>query len=46
MAGRKEDAIDHLRQAIEKRPNLRELARRDTDLDPLREEPAFEELVA
>jgi mannose-6-phosphate isomerase-like protein (cupin superfamily) len=46
LAGRKDDAIGHLRTAIEKRPNLRDLAKEDTDLDPLREEPAFKELVA
>jgi mannose-6-phosphate isomerase-like protein (cupin superfamily) len=46
LAGRKEDAIGHLRVAIEKRPNLRDLAKEDTDLDPLRDEPAFKELVA
>jgi mannose-6-phosphate isomerase-like protein (cupin superfamily) len=46
LAGRKEDAIGHLRVAFEKRPALRELAKEDSDLDALREEPAFEELVA
>lgn len=43
--GRKEDAIEHLRIAFERRPNLRDLAQRDTDLDALRDEPAFRELV-
>jgi mannose-6-phosphate isomerase-like protein (cupin superfamily) len=46
LAGKKDDAIGHLRLAIEKRPNLRDLAKEDTDLDPLRDEPAFKELVA
>ena len=45
LAGRKEDAIGHLRLAFERRPSLRDLAREDTDLDPLRDEPAFRELV-
>jgi mannose-6-phosphate isomerase-like protein (cupin superfamily) len=45
LAGRKEDAIAHLRVAFERRPSLRELAKKDTDLDPLRGEPAFRELV-
>ena len=45
LAGRKEDAIGHLRTAIELRPRLKELAREDSDLDPIREEPGFEELV-
>ena len=45
LAGRKGDAIGHLRVAFERRPSLRDLAKEDTDLDPLREEPAFRELV-
>ena len=43
--GRTEEAIDHLRDALEQRPSLRDLAREDTDFDPLRDEPAFRELV-
>jgi len=46
LAGKKDDAIGHLRVAIEKRPSLRDLAKEDTDLDPLRDEPAFKELIA
>ena len=45
LAGRKEDAIGHLRVAFERRPSLRDLAKEDTDLDSLRDEPAFRELV-
>src|SRR6476620_4107858 len=45
LAGRKEDAIGHLQTAFERRPNLRDLAKQDTDLDPLRDEPALRELV-
>jgi mannose-6-phosphate isomerase-like protein (cupin superfamily) len=45
MAGRKDDAIDHLRVAFERRPSLRDFAEEDTDLDPLRDEPAFRDLV-
>ena len=45
LAGRKEDAIGHLQVAFERRPSLRELAKEDTDFDPLRDEPAFRELV-
>ena len=45
LAGRKEDAIAHLRVAFERRPSLRDLAKEDTDLDSLRDEPAFRELV-
>ena len=43
--GRTEEAIDHLRVALERRPSLRDLAREDTDFDPLRDEPAFRELI-
>jgi mannose-6-phosphate isomerase-like protein (cupin superfamily) len=46
LAGRKDDAIAHLRIAIEGLSSLRDLAKEDTDLDALREEPAFRELVA
>ena len=46
LAGRKEDAIGHLRLAFEMRPSLRDLAKEDTDLDALREEAGFKELVA
>ena len=45
LAGRKDDAIAHLQVAFEGRPNLRDLAKQDTDLDSLRDEPAFRELV-
>jgi mannose-6-phosphate isomerase-like protein (cupin superfamily) len=45
LAGRNEDAIAHLRLAVEKLPSLRELAKDDADFDALRDEPAFRELV-
>ena len=45
LAGRKEDAIAHLGVAFAGRPNLRDLATKDTDLDALRDEPAFRELL-
>jgi mannose-6-phosphate isomerase-like protein (cupin superfamily) len=45
LAGRTEDAIAHLRTAFELRPSLRDLAKEDSDLDPLRDEQAFRELV-
>jgi mannose-6-phosphate isomerase-like protein (cupin superfamily) len=45
LAGRKEDAIGHLEVAFQRRPALRDLAKEDTDLDPIRDEPAFRELV-
>ena len=46
LAGRTADAIDHLRLAIERSERFREFAAGDTDLDPIREEPAFKELMA
>ena len=46
LAGRTTDAIDHLRLAIERSERFREFAAGDTDLDPIREEPAFKELMA
>ena len=45
LAGRPDDAIEHLRHAIEKSERLREFAKGDTDLDAIRGEPAFKELV-
>jgi tetratricopeptide (TPR) repeat protein len=46
LAGRKEDALEHLRRALElSNGRLRTLASEDSDLDPIREEPAFKELV-
>jgi mannose-6-phosphate isomerase-like protein (cupin superfamily) len=45
LAGRKQDAVGHLRVAFERRPSLRDAAKQDTDLDPLRADPAFRELT-
>ena len=45
LAGRPADAIGHLRHAVERSERLRELAKTDSDLDPIRDEPAFKELV-
>jgi hypothetical protein len=44
LAGRKTDAIDHLRQALGLSDKVRSYAKVDSDLDPLRDEPAFKEL--
>jgi tetratricopeptide (TPR) repeat protein len=46
LAGRATDAIDHLRRATELSERFRVLARDDSDFDPIRDEPGFEELVA
>jgi len=45
LTGRTTESIEHLRQAIERQERLREFAKQDSDLDPLRDEPAFKELV-
>jgi hypothetical protein len=45
LAGRGDDAIAHLRHAIERSESFRELAKDDSDFDSIREEPAFKELV-
>ena len=45
LAGRTADAIEHLRQAIGMWEGCREMARQDSDFDPIRNEPAFEELI-
>ncbi len=45
LAGRRDDAIEHVRQAIAGYEPLRELAKGDSDLDPIRDEPAFKELL-
>jgi tetratricopeptide (TPR) repeat protein len=37
LAGRRENALEHLRQAFEHDPSLRELAADDPDLDPIRD---------
>jgi len=45
LAGRKDDAIEHLRRAIELSEVAREYAQGDSDFDALRDDPAFRELV-
>jgi tetratricopeptide (TPR) repeat protein len=45
LAGRTSDAIEHLRQAIDRAEQFRSLAAGDADFDPIRDEPAFKELV-
>jgi hypothetical protein len=46
LAGRKADAIEHLRLAIEKSDSVRSFLARDSDLDPLRDEPEFQAFLA
>ena len=45
LGGHPQEAIEHLRTAIERSPRFLELAREDSDFDPIREEPRFRELV-
>jgi mannose-6-phosphate isomerase-like protein (cupin superfamily) len=45
LSGRTSEALDHLRRAVGMSEEFRESARVDTDLDPIRDEPAFQELI-
>jgi hypothetical protein len=45
LAGRTDDALEHLGQAIELMDGMRAYAKGDSDLDPIRDEPKFKELV-
>ena len=44
--GETDAALEHLRAAIGERPSLAEDARGDADLEPLRDDPRFAEIVA
>ena len=46
LAGRKEDAIEHLREAIAGWEECREMAKNDSDFDAIREAPEFKALFA
>jgi tetratricopeptide (TPR) repeat protein len=46
LAGQKDEAIAHLRRAIELSKQSRSFLEGDSDLDPVREDPAFKELLA
>lgn len=46
LLGRKEEAFDALAPALKAWPAAKELAANDNDLDPLRDDPRFEVLVA
>lgn len=45
LAGRAGDAIAHLRVAVEVWDGARAMAAKDSDFDPIREQPGFRELV-
>ena len=46
LSGRTADAIGHLRQAVEAAEKFRADAQGDSDLDPIRDEPAFKALMS
>jgi hypothetical protein len=45
LSGRTSDALDHLRHAVEMSEEFRQSAKADSDLDPIRDEPAFKQLI-
>jgi tetratricopeptide (TPR) repeat protein len=45
LAGRTDDAIEHLRQAIDMWDGCRDMAKEDSDFEPIRYESAFQDLV-
>jgi tetratricopeptide (TPR) repeat protein len=45
LAGRTADAVDHLGLAIDHSERCRSYAKDDSDFDPIRDEPAFKELI-
>ena len=45
LAGRTGDALDHLRRSIDRSERSRLFARDDSDFDPIRDGPAFKELI-
>jgi hypothetical protein len=46
LTGQPTEAIQHLRKAIELSEQFREYAQHDSDLDAVRDDPAFKELMA
>jgi hypothetical protein len=45
LTGRTTDALEHLRHAIDMSEEFRGSAKDDSDLDPIRDEPAFKQLI-
>ena len=45
LCGRTSEALDHLGHAIEMSEEFRQSAKDDSDLDPIRDEPAFQQLI-
>jgi hypothetical protein len=46
LAGNRDSAVDHLRQAAAVEPRVADWAKDDSDLDPIRDDPRFESAVA
>lgn len=46
LCGRTNEALEHLRHAIEMSEEFRAAAKDDSDLDPIRHEPAFQDLIS
>lgn len=46
LNGKKEKALSNLGLAFKERPDLKEWSKKDTDIDPLREEPDYQKLIA
>jgi mannose-6-phosphate isomerase-like protein (cupin superfamily) len=46
LAGRKSDAVDDLRRAVELNPEFGPMAKEDSDLEAIRDEPGFAEIVS
>jgi hypothetical protein len=45
LAGRADDAVGHLRRAANVWDGCRDMAKGDSDFDPIRDEPAFQEFI-
>jgi tetratricopeptide (TPR) repeat protein len=45
LSGRTTDALNHLRRAIDMAEEFRDSAKHDSDLGPIRDEPAFKHLI-
>jgi tetratricopeptide (TPR) repeat protein len=46
LAGNRDSAIEHLRQAAAREPRIAEWSKDDPDLDPIRDDPRFESAIA
>jgi tetratricopeptide (TPR) repeat protein len=45
LSGQTADALEHLRRAVQMSEEFRHSAKTDSDLDPIRDEPAFKQLI-